>query len=241
MRSLRKTADCVGVGGTFHVARDFFGYIAGPPQQISVSRQIRLMHRHRAMINAILVGVESFGDADLVEIDQAVAFMRDALATVSFGIGPVRWFEITTDDAGGRDHIADDAEAKDLTQEWTVDNVGIDVFFVRTYAGSTIGTAPRKGPGNKDAPYQMTGVVLAVEGSATVTGFVLAREVCRYMGLKDSENENNLMFPTVPNGGHLTWEQRDDLGERVWDRNPVVLHPCGAVIVSVTGGSGWPS
>ncbi len=227
MRSIRKVADCVGIEGNFHVVRDFFGYITGPPQQFSVGRQIRLMHRHHVMINAILVGVESFGNAEMAEIDQAVAFMRDTLATVNFGIGPVRWFQISADDANGREHIADDGEAKDLTQEWTVDNYAIDVFFVLTYAGSSIGTAPRKGPENKDAAFQMTGVVLAVEGSATVTGFVLAREVCRYMGLKDSDNDNNLMFPTVPNGGNLTWEQREDLVPSSVDWPPFVLLPCG--------------
>jgi hypothetical protein len=71
---------------------------------------------------------------------------------------------------------------------------------VRTYAGTTVGLSPRKGPSDKDRNGPMTGVGLAVEGSATVTGFVLAREVCGYLGLKDSENDNNLMFPWVPNG-----------------------------------------
>ncbi len=229
MKSLRKAADCVDIKGTFHVARDFFGYITGPPQEISVTRQIRLiMRHHHVMINAILVASESFGDAEKREIDGAVAFMRDTLATVNFGIGPVRWFHIPTDDAGGHEHIANDAEAKDLTHEWRVDNYAIDVFFVLTYAGSTIGNAPRKGTENKDATHKMTGVVLAIESSPTNTGLVLAREVCRYMGLKDSDNENNLMFPTVPNGGNLTWEQRDDLVPSTNDWTPFVQIPCGS-------------
>src|SRR5262245_52930469 len=169
MRSIRKTADCVGIVGTFHVARDFFGYALGPPREISVSRQIRLMHRHHVVINAILVGAESFGLPEIAEIDQAVALMRDKLAAVNFGIGPVRWFRMTADAADGHEHIADDGEAKDLTRECTVDNYAIDVFFVLTYAGSTIGYAPRNGPENKDAR-QMSGVVLAIEGASTDTG-----------------------------------------------------------------------
>jgi hypothetical protein len=221
MRSLRKVADCVGVEGTFKVVRDFFGYATGAPQEISVSRQIRLMHRDHVSVNLILVGVESFAYADLVEIDRAMAFMRDTLAAVEFGVGPAGWFQISTDDANGHEHIVDDGEAKDLTQEWTVDNSAMDVFVVLTYAGSSVGTAPRKGPTAKNSAFRMTGVVLAIEGSPEVTGFVLAREVCRYMGLKDSENDNNLMFPTVPNGGHLTWEQRGDL-------DSFRTYPCGA-------------
>jgi hypothetical protein len=176
----------------------------------------------------ILVGVESFGNDEFEEIDRAMAFMRDTLATVEFGVGPAHWFQITTDDANGYEHIGSDGEAKDLTREWSVDNQILDVFFVLTYAGSSIGTAPRKGPGvlDKDAVFQMSGVVLAVEGSPSVTGFVLAREVCRYMGLRDSDNENNLMFPTVPNGGNLTWAQRDELVPSTNDWPPFVEVGC---------------
>ena len=57
----------------------------------------------------------------------------------------------------------------------------------------------------------MTGVVLAVEGTTTVTGFALAWLVGCYLGLKPSDNSNNLMFETVPNGGNLTLDQRNEM------------------------------
>jgi len=240
MRSIRKLADCIGLKGTFQVARDFFGYESGPPGDISLLRQMILLREWFVDINVILVGEESFGSDEREEISSAVAFMRDAYATVDFGVGRVRWYAISTDDANGREHIADDDEAEELTHEWTVDNRGIDVFFVLTYAGSTVGTSPLKGPENKDANGPMTGVVLAIEGSRTVTGFVLAREVSRYLGLKDSDHENNLMFPTVPNGGNLTREQGDDLvSPRGRWAGPFVNFPCSRKAIVVLSGGYW--
>jgi hypothetical protein len=32
-----------------------------------------------------------------------------------------------------------------------------------------------------------------------------------YLGLKPSDNSNNLMFETVPNGGNLTLDQRREM------------------------------
>jgi hypothetical protein len=228
---LRRLADCIGLKGDFEVVRDFFGYNTGAPGELSLLKQMTLLKKLHFYINIILVGSESFGEDERGEIDGAIAFMRDTYATVNFGVGRVRWYHITTGEANGREHIADDAEAEDLTHEWSVNNYAMDIFFVLTYAGSTIGTAPRKGPTEKDAKGPMTGVVLAIEGSTAVTGNVLAREVARYLGLKDSDNSNNLMYAWVPNGANLTPDQGDDLkgpGNRL---GPFVRFDCGADIV----------
>jgi hypothetical protein len=230
-RSLRRLADCIGLKGEFEVVRDFFGYATGAPGQLSLLDQMKLLRQYHVNVNVILVGAEWFGDDELSEVDGAVAFMRNAFATVNFGVGRIRWYHITTDEANGREHIVNDAEAEDLTHEWTVDNYAMDVFFVLTYAGSSIGTAPRKGPTNKNANGPMTGVVLAIEGSPAVTGNVLAREVARYLGLKDSENSNNLMYPWVPNGGHLTREQGEDLIGPGHYLGPFVVLGCREYIV----------
>jgi hypothetical protein len=222
----------MGLGDDFLVVRDFFGHSTGAPGELSLLRQMKLVREYHVDINVIMVGVEWFGDEEREEIDAAIAFMRDTYATVDFGVGRVRWYQITTDAANGHEHIVSDAEAEDLTHEWSVDNYALDVFFVVTYAGSTIGTAPRKGPENKDANGRMTGVVLAIEGSTTVTGNVMAREVARYIGLKDSDNSNNLMYPWVPNGANLTRTQGDDLITPGTYISPVIAFPCRNMIVS---------
>ena len=109
-------------------------------------------------------------------------FTRDNYAQVSLGVGRVQRFFITTADANGRDNIGSDGEAEDLTNEWTVPNDALDIFFVLTYATSTIGFSAVDGPCDKDAK-GMDGSVVAIEGSADTTGFVLAHEAGHYLGL----------------------------------------------------------
>ena len=207
MASLREIADCIDIKKNFEVVRDFFGYQTGAPGQISLLRQMRLAQGHHVHLNLIRVGVETFTDADEQEIDSAVAFMRDVYATVDFGVANVGRRSISADEAGGFVNIGSDDEAVELTREFAIDNARIDVFFVRTYAGASSGSGPFFGPKDKDVKREMTGIVLALEGSTTVTGFVLAQLVCRYLGLGPRQDASNLMSSQVPNGGELTARQ----------------------------------
>lgn len=219
MASLRAIAQCIGISSNFAIVRDFFGYTAAP-QDLSVLTQVRRLQGRHVHMNLIRVGIESFTAADELEIDGAVQFTRDTYATVSLGVGRVtRWF-ITTADANGRDNIGGDGEAEDLTNEWTVDNHALDVFFVLTYAGSTIGLSRVDGPCDKDAK-GMDGSVVAIEGSANTTGFVLAHEVGHYLGLSHTTNSNRLMFGTVPNGGQLTGGEGSNMRDHCF-----VVSPC---------------
>ena len=225
MHSVRRIAECLGLEGSFRVVNDFFGYVTGSPWQVSLSRQLRLMKTLHVDLNLIRVGVELFTPADEKEIDRAVAFMRDTYAHVDFGVGRVRRYGISLADADGHEHIADDKEAEELTHAWSVHNdveelqstglilvrTSLDVFFVRTFAGSALGSAPRDGPYDNDADGAMTGVVIAMEGTPADTGFVLAKYVARYLGLKPSDRANNLMYDWVPNGGHLTRDQYEEM------------------------------
>jgi hypothetical protein len=202
MASLRQLAQCIGIPGRFSVVRDFFGYMS-IPSDLSLSAQIRRLQQEHIHLNLIRVGIESFTAADEREIDQAVQFTRDTYATVNLGVGLVRRFFITTDQANGRDNIDNDGEAEALTDEWTVDNDALDVFFVLTYAGTTIGLSAVNGPCDKNAK-GMDGSVVAIEGTGNTSGFVLAHEVGHYLGLDHVIDSSNLMFGSVPNGGSLT-------------------------------------
>lgn len=217
MASLRASAKCIGVTGSFSVLRDYFGYVS-VPGTLSTRTQIRRLKQKHVHMNLIRVGVESFTAADEQEIDAAVQFTRDAYATVKLGVGRVRRFFITTAEANGRDNIAGDGEAEALTDEWTVDNNSMDIFFVLSYSGTTIGLSAVDGSCDKDAK-GMDGSVVAIEGSANTTGFVLAHEAGHYLGLSHTPSASgNLMFPSVPNGGNLTSSQGSNMRDHcfVW-------------------------
>lgn len=219
MASLRDIAGCIGVTGNFSVVGDFFGYTS-IPQDLSLLTQMRLLQGRHIHMNLIRVGIESFSDADEREIDRAVQFTRDTYATVDLGVGRVtRWF-ITTDNANGHENIGSDGEAEDLTNEFTIDNDALDIFFVLTYASSTIGLSRVDGPCDKNAK-GMDGSVVAIEQSASITGPVLAHEAGHYLGLDSDhvDDSNNLMFDTVPNGGQLTSRQGADMRDHCFTRS----------------------
>lgn len=208
MVSLRDAARCINLdnSNSFSVVRDFFGYMRGAPQQLSLLTQIRRLQGRHIHLNCIRVGSDQFTANDLAEIDSAVEFTRNNFAQINIGIGRVKHYIITTAEANGRDNINSDSEAESLTDEWTVDNDAYDVFFVLTYSGTTIGLSRVDGPCDKDAK-GMDGSVVAIEGSVNTTGFVLAHEVGHYMGLDHNSSNNNLMFASVPNGGNLNSAQ----------------------------------
>lgn len=186
MRSLREIARCIGVGGEFRVVRDFFGY-KQTPGEISLLTQMRRLQGLHIHLNFIRVGFERFTDEEMRDIDAALKLTRDVYATVDLGVGRIEWRTISVDRARGRDDLESNDEAKDLTNEWSVDNDGIDVFLVRTYDnptedGEESGVSPVDGPCDKNANTRMTGCVVEVEDSFTVD-WTLAHELGHYLGL----------------------------------------------------------
>jgi hypothetical protein len=218
MDSLRSIASCIGVTGSFSVVRDFFGFLRGAPSDVSVATQIaRLKGRHVHM-NFIRVGSDQFTNNDLAEMDSALQFTRDTYATVSLGVGRIEHFVISTAQAGGAENINNDDEAEELTNDWTVPNSALDIFWVLTYSGTTIGLSRVDGPCNKNAK-GMDGSVVAIEGAVNTTGFVLAHEAGHYLALSHSSSSSNLMFGTVPNGGNLTSSQGADMRDHCFTKS----------------------
>ena len=211
MASIRAMANCINLGKpNFRVSRDFLGYMMGPPASISLLTQVRRLQGRHVHMNFIRVGSDQMTNNDLREIDQALNFTRNNYAQVNLGIGRVKHYVVSTAAAGGAENINSDNEAEELTNSWTVPNHALDIFFVLTYSGSTIGLSRVDGPCNKDAK-GMDGSVVAIEGSANTTGFVLAHEAGHYLGLNHSSNSGNLMFGTVPNGGNISSGQGSNM------------------------------
>lgn len=218
MASLRAIASCIGVTGDFKVGRDFFGFMRGVPTDVSVLTQVRRLQGRHVHMNFIRVGSDQFTNNDLAEIDSALQATRDFYATINLGVGRIEHYVISTADANGAENINNDDEAEELTNDWTVPNSSMDIFFVLTYSGSTIGLSRVDGPCDKDAK-GMDGSVVAMEGSVNTTGFVLAHEAGHYLGLGHSSSSGNLMFGTVPNGGNLTSSQGADMRDHCFTRS----------------------
>lgn len=231
MASLKQLARCIGLSGNISIIRDFYGYTRVPAgRQLSLSTQARLIKSSHMHLNLIRVGTNEngwFSDIEEQEIDEAVQITRDIYATVNVGIGRVERYSITAAQANGQQDIDSDDEAEALTNEWAVPNDALDVFFVLTCGGDTIGRSKVDGSCDKDNNKGMDGSVIALEGDTSTTGLVLAHEVGHYLGLKhtdedddlDDNDKTNLMFPSVDgNGGKLTGGQGGVMKEHCWMR-----------------------
>lgn len=162
-------------------------------------------------INVIFVGVELFSTADRIEVNDAIQRTRSIYSTVGLTVNEVRFFQIPLASARGREHIDSDSEAEALTDEWTVSNHALDLFFVRTYAGTAVGLSRVDGPCDKNAK-GMDGSVVAIEGSSDTTGLATAHELAHYLGLSHDSAPGNLMLPsTTGNLGLLRADQGNNM------------------------------
>lgn len=161
-------------------------------------------------LNVIQVGTELFSGSDALEIEYAIVTVRWTLGSVDIGIGKVQRFGIPLDAAGGHEHIDSDAEASALLEEWGFPGKAVDVFFVRSYAGTTVGISPFIGS-CKHGDEPDSGVVVAIEHSRRITALTVAHELSHYLGLFHAPDSENLMFKNVPNGGELTPEQGEKM------------------------------
>jgi Matrixin len=178
---------------------------------VSILTQIRRLQGRHVHMNFIRVGSDQFTDADIAEIDAALQFTRENFAQVGLGVGRIEHHGISTVNADGLEHIESDDDAVELTDDWTIYNSALDIFFVLTYAGGWTGISAVGGPCNKDAK-GMDGSVVAIENDANKTAYVLAHEAAHYLGLSHSSSSDNLMYKNLPNGGRLTGRQGARMG-----------------------------
>jgi hypothetical protein len=186
--------------------------------------QVRLLQGKHIHLN--LIRTASFDASQQKQIDLALQVMRNIYATVSLGIGRIQRFVIPP----GHEVIDDDAEFHHLINEFSVPNVGIDVFLVRLIMGDASGKSPVNGSCDKDAKDD-SGCVIGIENNqdfGPFIGQVLAHEVGHYLGLRHVIElstvtllnipesvigilDDNLMFPESPNGGQLTGGQGGEM------------------------------
>ena len=206
MVSVRQVASsCLGLSDSISVTRDIFGYKYGlPSRACSLKDQLELAKGTTFNLSVIFVGHEpgftgTTSQADADRITFAVQRTREIYAQEDVGIRKVYWTYVPEDDVGNYTIITDKPEAEDLTEDWSANNDGIDVFFVQSIlnAGGWSTT-----PGLCDKSVKgMSGAVIELSNSDDFTGILLAHEVGHFLGLSHSTTITNVMGVDSNNDG----------------------------------------
>jgi len=200
MPSLGQFLDCMGLSGPRKVKHDFFGIQHVPSgEALSVKQHMQRMRlEHLLHLNVIRCGFDSFDaqgrDRAERRLDLVVHRTRQIYDQIGLGIARVQHFEILVAQTHGKEDIGGDGEADDLCDAFSVDNDGIDAFFVLTYSGNRVGSS--RSPGSCDKGGKASGVVVEVEqGDAELTATAFAHELGHYLGFAGhSGDKDNLMF-----------------------------------------------
>ena len=213
MLSIKQFATCLGVTGPAISVRTLFGEIEPPLSLLDLVRAlIPAVMQRKVDLNIICVGSELFSESDKTEIELALAHTSEIFAPVDLGIGKVTFYGIPLIEAIGYEYIDDTNEAQALRAEWSFPNKAIDVFIVRAYGGTKVGSSPISGS-CKQGEDMKGGPVVAIEELLFTTAVTLAHEVGHYLGLDrfHHPDSSNLMYKYVPNGGELTSEQGETM------------------------------
>jgi hypothetical protein len=142
-------------------------------------------------VNVICVGNESFTSTDFANVNSAIQITRNIFGQVGLNLGNVAFYNISNSDAGPNAIIDSQAEAEDLTWDWTVPNSALDLFVVRVMNGAA-GWAPVGGSCDKNAK-GMTGSVVSLNGSTSFIGNTFAHEIGHYLGLDHIPDSGNFI------------------------------------------------
>ena len=217
MESVRSIMNCIGVDTSgrvsllFHLFGFFRARVPSDPcssatAQVSLLEHVNSLKGRHVHLNIIRVGIDNFTSNEIDRIDSAIYRSRDIYRTVNLGVGRIEHYDVLASDANGHDDIGSEAEAEDLTQEWTIPNDGLDVFMVDNISDPDfVGISAVDGPCDKDAA-GMNGVIGGeVNRTADGVARTFAHEIGHYLGLQHNHGAdcpntaaecNNLMAQT---------------------------------------------
>jgi len=157
-----------------------------------------------------------------------IHIMRELYAQVAVGVRKIFWSSIPIADAGDFT-VVDKKESTKLTQAWSGDNDGIDVFFVTSITDAA-GWSNVDGPCDK-TKLSRTGAVVMLVAPDLEFGILLAHEVGHYLGLEHGTDINNVMGTDEDGDGIGSTDERSvelTPGQGTKMRKHCSMHgPCG--------------
>jgi hypothetical protein len=173
----------------------------GQPTDRSLRQHLQSIKEKSINLSIFMVGYDDFsGDDtldDLTKVQYAIQIARDLYVQADLGIRKIFWSRISVAEAGDFTEIADKDEAEALTDAFSGDNDGIDVFWVRRITGAG-GFCNEEGPCDKDSSDRLTGVVIELNRRRRRTGILLAHELGHYLGLPGGSSLTNVMGMAQP-------------------------------------------
>lgn len=206
MASVRALLNCMNINtsGNNSVLRDFFGFLrARVPTdpdntvtaQVSMLAQAQALQGPHFHLNIIHVGFDLLADIDDARemVDYCNYRTRNIYRTRGMGLGRVLHWAITSAQADGYDNIGSQGEARDMWEDWGVDNDGIDTFVTRTRStsanGPGLGLSPVDGDctngTNDDGNW---GGDIATRGYDGLSR-TFAHEIGHYLGLEHNHDD----------------------------------------------------
>ncbi|MDY7094253.1 MAG: matrixin family metalloprotease [Acidobacteriota bacterium] len=202
---LRRAAACREPGAdSWALGQTLCPALLSPPLALRACAEAVLVPR--VSINFIRVGTELFTHGDDFEIAAAHVLANRLLEPARVRIDIAAELGIPLAEAGDFPWIESAEHARELRDTFGLGSEAIDVFWVKTWAGPTIGRGPIFGR-CPDHELGASGCVIALEAVIDGTAQVLAHEIGHYLGLLHDDSSSNLMYESVPNGGRLTPEQ----------------------------------
>lgn len=191
MLSTRRALACIGRENGTSILGDLFGYFV-VPKEISVRDQIEALENKHYHVNVIMVAPENYFDGAIKQICYSLQVTREIFSNVNFGIGRIEWFQISEEQAGDLSVTDSEAEAEELTSDWTVSNDGLDLFVVRLMT-DTDGWSAVDGSCDKDSKGFTGSVVELYSGDDNYAANGFAHEMGHYLGLNHIADPNNFI------------------------------------------------
>jgi hypothetical protein len=212
MANVKSALECleVDVSERVSVLGDLFGFLRrkvpndnpATKSRVSLLQQIQSIQGPHFHFNIIRVGFDllptsaaecSSLDECYEKLDYAVYRSREIFQQIEVGLGRVLHYAISSSDAAGKDDLGSLGEGEELIEQWSTDNNGIDLFFVRTISDTSTnwaGMTPDV-PGSCDKGDKDDGLIGGeINRTFEQVARTLAHEVGHFCGLEHNHADN---------------------------------------------------